>query len=354
MWGRSFKLKMIACKHTHFQLNLLYKQAIKQPHRLYRLWIPLKTEESTLQYAYVTFLMRGDGYLPGALVLAYTLKMQTKYDCICLITEDVSNHAQCALRLVYDRVIIVNELRIKSDVRIGRNDRNILMTRFEALRLGQDGGLGQKYDKIILLDADVLPLYKYDDLFSLQTPAGIVMEQKGNSYSGATSISNKWSWHEHYEPLCSHGTYTPKSITERVKYDPSNMGVNSGLWVLSPSKSEYSNIVTALHKPEIMNLVKNFPWPEMQLATLLWSGRWVNIDIRYCSIGGYPRIEAIYGIHFAGLKPWQINSRSAIHYAKYPDFTLWRQFYTALYWSFTSLQEYPMLKRLWKFCNDLK
>jgi len=297
--------------------------------------------------------MRGDGYLPGALVLAYALKMQTKYDCICLITPDVSPRARHALGLVYNKLILIDELRIKSGVGTGRSDRNLLMTRLEALRLGQNGGLGEEYDKIILLDADVLPIGNYDELFFLPAPAGIIMESKNESYSHASAASDTWSWHSHYGPTCPHGEKIPKNITDRVAYDPSNMGVNAGLWVLQPSKTEYDNFIDALHTPEFAALIKNFPWPEMQLATLLWSGRWTNIDIRYCSIGGYPRLDILNGTHFAGLKPWQINSRSAKHYAKYPDFILWRQYFTALYWSTPDLHEYPMLKRLCKFCNSV-
>ena len=297
-----------------------------------------------MKYAYATFLMRGDGYMPGALVLAYALKMQTNYDCVCLITADVSCHARDALKLVYDKVILIQELRIKSDITIGRDDRNVLMTRFETLKL-------HEYEKIILFDADVLPLSGYDELFSLPTPAGILMEYRDKCYSNATATSTKWSWHFNYEPICRHGQRIPKEITDRVGYDLSNMGVNAGLWVLTPSQAEYDNIVAAIHSSKA--LIKKFPWPEMQLATLIWSNRWTNIDIRYCSIGGYPRIDVLHGIHFAGLKPWQIKSRSANHYAKYPDFALWRQFYTALYWSISSLREIAMLKRLWEFCNGL-
>ena len=188
-----------------------------------------------MRYAYVTFLMGDDGYLPGALVLAYALKMQTKHDCVCLITKDVSYRAQHALSLVYDKVILIRELRIKSDVSTGRSDRSILMTRFEALQLGQDGNLGQLYDKIILLDADVLPLSGYDELFSLPAPAGIIMENKYECYSGATAASDRWSWHSTYGHICRHGEPIPKEITDRVGYDLSNMGVNAGLWVLAPS-----------------------------------------------------------------------------------------------------------------------
>jgi len=299
-------------------------------------------------------MMRGDGYLPGALVLAYALKLHTKYDCICLVTKDVSHQARQALGLVYDYVIQIDELRIKSDIGTGRSDRNVLMTRFEALKLGPGGGLCQQYDKIILLDADVLPLWGYDELFLLPAPAGILMEAKTACYSGANETSCKWSWHNLYDPICPHGTSIPQEITNRVRNDFTNMGVNAGLWVLEPSANEYNTIQAALQTPEAMLLAKRFPWPEMQLATLLWSGRWTNIDIRYCSIGGYPRPQALYGMHFAGLKPWQVNSRSAMHYARYPDFVLWRQYYTALYWANPQLRNYPMLKRLWEFCNKMQ
>ena len=304
-----------------------------------------------MRYAYVTFLMGGDGYLPGALVLAYSLKMQTEYDCVCLVTKDVSHRARHALGLVYDYVIPINELRIKSDVGRGRKDRNILMTRFEALRLGHDGDLGLRYDKIILLDADILPLCGYDELFQLPAPAGILMERKEECYCGASADSFEWSWHK--SAPCTHGEFIPKNITDRVGYDLSNMGVNAGLWVLSPSFKEYNDIVAALHRHEIMALTKEFPWPEMQLATLIWSGRWTNVDIRYASIGGYPCVDMLYGIHFAGLKPWQITNRSAQHYAKFPDFTLWRQYFMWLYWSRPGLHDYPVLKRLCKFCQLL-
>jgi len=163
--------------------------------------------------------MRGDGYLPGALVLAYALKMQTQHDCVCLVTKDVSNRAVRLLKIVYDKVILINELRIKSGVHTGRSDRNILMTRFEALKL--------EYGKIILLDADVLPLSGYDDLFSLKTPAGIIMERKDECYSGANADLDKWSWHDNYEPICQHSERIPAEITNRVQNDTSNMGVNA-------------------------------------------------------------------------------------------------------------------------------
>ena len=175
------------------------------------------------------------------------------------------------------------------------------------------------------------------------------MEKKENCYKNPNG--ELWSWHDLYNPICPHGASIPKELANRVRHDITNMGVNAGLWVLRPSMDEYHAVLNALHNPEITPLIKSFPWPEMQLATLLWSGRWTNIDIRYCSIGGYPRPEVLYGMHFAGLKPWQINNRSATHYAKFPDFVLWRKYFTALYWNIPLMREHPALMRLWEFCK---
>ncbi|MCL2198083.1 MAG: hypothetical protein FWB80_04090 [Defluviitaleaceae bacterium] len=298
-----------------------------------------------MRYAYVTFIMRGDGYLPGALVLAYALKMQTTIDCVCLVTDDVSEKAKQALRVLYDEVITIDELRFNKTAVGGRSDRKILPTRFQALRLCD-------YDKIILLDADVLPLHSYDSLFQLDTPAGILMENKTDCYSNGTKNLQKWSWHTLYEPLCPHGKKIPKEITDRVKQNPHNMGVNSGLWVLAPSTEEYSTLRHALNNPSITKYTDKFLWPEMQMATMLWSGRWTNIDIRYCSIGGYPRIDVLWGIHYAGLKPWQRNHRSVSHYAKFPDFRLWYNFYNAMYLNHAEFRIIPSLNKLWQFSKN--
>jgi len=311
------------------------------------------------KYAYVTFMMRNDSYLPGALVLAYSLKNnQTPHDIICLVTEEVSENAKSCLSIVFDYVIEINEFKLKSQIKGQRADRDSLLTRFQVLRLGIDSDLSTGYERIIVLDADVLPIKKYDNLFEIDAPAGIIMEKKNlwTSYDEKGSLIRKadengeWCWHSHYNTICPHGSHIPKTITDRVVYDPANMGVNAALWRIDPSMNEYKYFIHYLEQKNISELVtRKFPWPEMQLATMMWSGEWKSIDIRYCSIGGYPDLNVLYGIHFAGLKPWQINSRSICHYAKYPDFQLWYSNFAALYYSNKQLHKIPILKRISKF-----
>jgi len=302
--------------------------------------------------------MRNDSYIPGALVLAYALKMQSNTDRICLVTNAVTEPSRELLKAMYDRVIPVPEVKIKSALNSGRQDRASLLTRFNALRLGPDGGLCAGYDKILLLDADVLPLGGYDGLFDLPAPAGIIMEDKSayletgedGGVLREADAEGRWLWHRRYEPVCAHGQPIPAYITDRPITDHGNMGVNSGLWLLNPSMAEYDALMEYLQRPEIYRIVTEFfPWPEMQLGTAFWSGRWTNIDARYCSIGGYPRLEVLYGTHFAGLKPWQVNNGSAGHYAKFSDFGMWYQFFEAMYWSCPEVRTSPRMRRIWEF-----
>ena len=60
--------------------------------------------------AYVTFIIRNDSYLPGALVFAYALKKQnTKYDLICIVSDNITDKAKENLLVLYDEVIVLKE-----------------------------------------------------------------------------------------------------------------------------------------------------------------------------------------------------------------------------------------------------
>lgn len=300
--------------------------------------------------AYVTFIMKNDSFIPGALVLAYCLRKQcTKADLVCLITKDVSFKGRQGLANLYDKVIEVEEIVINSSKQHERQDWSCLFTRLQALRLGRDGDLGCSYDKIVLLDADIMPMKSYDELFELNTPAGIINERKEHFVQSKSICREKGKsiWHDIYESICCHGESIPKHLTDRVWYDSTNMGVNACVWVLKPSIIEYKSIIKSLKNTSIIQKISDFSWPEMQYMTYYWSGKWHNIDIRYCAFNSQPSIEHIYGTHFAGLKPWNDNKEKAvIHYYKFKDYRLWyREFVEMVKYVYPSLQDIPKVKR---------
>jgi hypothetical protein len=294
------------------------------------------------QQAFVTFLMRNDSYLPGALVLGYALsKQDTGADRACMVTPEITRGARRALDLVFDHVVDVNSIYVPHVRRQERQDRPYMFTRLNALRLGADGDLGLTYDKIVLLDADVLPLCCYEDLFDVPAPAGILNERKTHfvevdetgSYVVPESVwtESKWVWHEIYDPICPHGAPIPREITDRPLEDPDNLGINGSLFVLEPSTDEYLAILEDVRRPEVRALVGDrFDWPEMQYLTVRWSGQWHNVDVRYSALNGYPDLSVLYGTHFGGFKPWQVNKKSIAVYARYPDYQRWYAEYIEL------------------------
>lgn len=312
--------------------------------------------------AYVTFIIRNDSYLPGALVFGYALRLQqTKHDLICVVSENVSEQAISLLQEIYDDVIVIDEVFVPHKRRHERQDRPFLFSRFNAFRLGEDGDLGKQYDKIVLADCDVLPLRDYDTLFDVAAPAGIINEKKEycmDYQDGAyiipdtVSIDGTWNWHEIYHDV-PHGTLIPKEITDRVHTDKQNMGVNASIYVFHPTMDMYESIIDDVLDETMADEISSYDWPEMQYITAKLSGLWHNIDLRYSSFNGYPKIDVLYGIHFAGLKPWSIQNKSVKSFGKFEDYQLWNTTYIKMMNDYPKLRSSGKLRRIESFINEL-
>jgi hypothetical protein len=292
--------------------------------------------------AFVTFLMRNNSYLPGALVLAHALSRQrVGADLVCMVTPEITPGARRALGLLFDHVIEVDAVYVPHARRQERQDRPYWFTRLNALRLGAEGDLGFAYEKVVLLDADVLPLRHYGRLFEVRAPAGIINEFKSHlievddmgQYVVPESVDRDgtWKWHRLYDAVCPHGARIPQEITDRVADDVTNMGINGSLFVLAPSMDEFERIEADVRRPEVSRLVGDrYEWPDMQYLTLRWSGQWTNVDLRYSGFNGYPRMSVLYGTHFAGFKPWSVRKKSFRSYARHSDYQRWFQEYVEL------------------------
>jgi hypothetical protein len=306
--------------------------------------------------AYVTFLMLNDSFLPGALMLAHALrKQQVNADILCMVTPEITPDARQALKLLFNFVVEVPTLYVPHKRRQERQDRPFWYTRFNALRLGIDGDLGFQYRKIVLLDADVLPLKNYAGLLEVEAPAAIPNENKALffDFSREEQRANleTWSWHETYDHICPHGAPIPREITDRVVENPENMGVNGSLLVIEPSMSEYRDILADLERPEVRELVSDrFTWPDMQYITMRWSGRWHTVDLKYSGFNGYPNLKILNGTHFAGVKPWYFrrNEKTMKRYSRYEDYRYWFSEYKGM------LSRYPKLLENKKLAGLLK
>ncbi len=319
----------------------------------------MRYPEGDARFAYVTLLMFNDTYLPGVLTLAHALRQQqTQADLVCLVTEQITEEARVALYQLYDHVISVETVFVPYARRQARQYIPYVFTRIHALRLGLDGDLGYRYEKLVALDADVLPLRDYDHLFTLPAPAGILNERKEHfldydeegKYVVPPSVDEDgtWQWHRIYNPICPHGQPIPQAITDRVRHDPTNMGINTCVLTFAPSLAEYHAIRADLARPDILELVGDrFEWPDMQYLTMRWSGTWTNIDLRFCGFSGYPNLDVLHGTHYAGFKPWAFKKEKAMRrYGRFPDFRRWFDEYQQMMRAHPRLAHVPRLKRL--------
>ncbi|MBI2705516.1 MAG: hypothetical protein HYX32_09535 [Actinobacteria bacterium] len=308
--------------------------------------------------AFVTLLMINDSYLPGCLTAAYALRAQrTSARLVCLVTPDITERAIDALLSLYDDVIVVEEVNPPRDETGKRQALPRMLTRFNALRLGPDGDLDRDYERVILLDADLLPLRDFDSLWELATPAGVINERREHMVELDEAGQIVWldddsatssRWHEIYGAICPHGSMIPKEITDRVGSDPTNFGVNGSLFLLEPSAAEFGELMSWIRRPEMDELVRRlWPWPDMQAATLFWSGRWTSIDVSYSVLYGYPSLAFARGLHFAGVKPWSWRKKGfARRIERFADYRLWATTYLEMLASLPELRDLRRLKLL--------
>jgi len=174
-----------------------------------------------MRCAYVTLVMKGDNYIPGALALAYSLRQTgTKHDLVCMVTPDVTGID--ALSEGFDHVVEVDYLTYKTwhwkqpnkHAEVQYNSwMSVALTQFRCLGLVQ-------YRKVFFLDADVLVHRNMDCVFKLRSPAGTFV------------VSGK----SHGAPVYPHEI---EAITQNNGY----VCVASSL-LLSPGKKVYSQFLS--------------------------------------------------------------------------------------------------------------
>lgn len=308
---------------------------------------------------YATFLMRNDSFVPGALVFAHALKKQGIKNRYVFITDDISKHAKHYLDQAFDRTIVIDKKRIPHSNTKGRQDRADLFTRFEVLKFHDS--IDPLGSKILLADSDVLPLRHYADLTKMKSPSAIINEKESYTTAivdhqyivdEAVIRHGTWHWHKRYEAYLK-GEKIPKAITDQVLVDPLNLGMNTALWIFNTQWAAYDAIQLDLADEKTLERINQYRWPEMQYITGKWSGDWHTIDIKYASFSGYPRIDLVNGIHYAGLKPWATNHRSFKHYAQFKDFRLWHYIFLQMTDEMPELLDYPKLNRLRSVSADI-
>ncbi|KAI1262150.1 glycosyltransferase family 8 protein [Xylariaceae sp. FL1019] len=116
---------------------------------------------------YATLLL-SDTYLPGALVLAHSLRdaATTKKLAVLVTLDSVSPEAVTELKSLYDHVIPVPRIRNAHPANLALMNRADLHSAFTKINLWKQ----TQFRKIVYIDADVVALRAPDELFSITHP----------------------------------------------------------------------------------------------------------------------------------------------------------------------------------------
>lgn len=219
-------------------------------------------------------------YLTGALVVGVSLqKTNTPYDRVILITPDVRPEFKSILEKVYTHVISISYISANPTIFAEETTRfRDVFTKLEALSLIQ-------YDKIILLDLDMIICKNMDHLFKLAPPAACL--KKYNPAYGVIIPS---------EMICSNSRLVGS--------------INAGLMLLKPDATELSAIKTDIMENKS---IMKFRYPEQDYLSLRYCSKWTSITFGYNFQFGLTHrvkqlkysINQIYVIHYSSsYKPW--------------------------------------------------
>ena len=124
--------------------------------------------------AYVFVMFKGDRYLPGMLVMAHSIiRTNTKYDIVCIVTDDVPESAIDQMELLGIKIHIVEYLRYKVKPSLTKKQQfrydswsDISLTKYHCLNLTQ-------YKKIFYIDCDMVVIKNIDHVFDINAPAAV-------------------------------------------------------------------------------------------------------------------------------------------------------------------------------------
>ncbi|ODV94129.1 hypothetical protein PACTADRAFT_17861 [Pachysolen tannophilus NRRL Y-2460] len=224
--------------------------------------------------AYITILLNDD-YLPGALLLAKTLKKTTENDVILLI--DATGLSEKTLELVseeFDKIIEIEPIISTSEKNLRILNRPDLFKTLTKIAIFDQ----TDYDFLIYLDCDVLPLKNLNGLFNIL---------KGSNYDIAACAESSW----------------PDIF-------------NSGVLVLRPSKEIFEKLLI-----KSQELDSSFDGADQGLLNEFFLNKWlrlpyinnvtvntnlITLENSYEYLPAYNRFhQDIKVLHFIGnKKPW--------------------------------------------------
>jgi hypothetical protein len=266
--------------------------------------------DGTKNYAYVTLIMLGDSYVAGAIILAETIKrLGSMSELVVLITNDVSQEAIIILKRFYDKVINIEYINIQKIKKDDLSYSDVCFTKLNALNLIQ-------YKKILLIDADTIILKYPDHLFTLNTPAGVYLEENDNKKEYKIDKIDLKKEISIFKKNCKfhlHG----KVVNNK------NIKISKKILLLEPNKKQFDEMIR-----DIKTIKDSSIYTEHEYLEKIYVGLWTSIEPIFLGLNGLPHWSILYGLHYGKEKPFILESEIPVETrASFESFQLWYKFY---------------------------
>ena len=256
--------------------------------------------------AWVTLVLGLDlSYVAAASVMASALRRRgSKAESVCMVTHDVPEAARRQLGLVFHHVVEVPYLETLALQKYSERfdamynywlDRCFTKVAMFALL---------EYEKVIFLDADMLPMENPDALFDIPAPAGICSSVREAS-----------------ENARLHGMPLPRLlIDESLKNGQGHYGVRGCLLIMKPDLTTYHQIRSKIEAVTSYGSLESMVGPDEYLITKHFCDQWHHVHAKYGWVSWADRQDLGADpcfLHYVSQKPWEEGEAWA-------DFDYWK------------------------------
>ncbi|KAI0051734.1 glycosyltransferase family 8 protein [Auriscalpium vulgare] len=251
--------------------------------------------------AFVTLLTKDD-YLPGALVVHASLKaVKSNYPLIILTTPSLPQQTLDVLRRRGIDTIPIKDLRPSNPFTLPEENKRFAdtWTKLRAFELVQ-------YDRVVMMDSDMLVLRNMDELFDLDLPEGWIAA----AHVCACNPNRIKDYPEDWVPencaytglkaVATGGLPEPTPIT--ATSPRAHTLLNSGLVVLRPSMND-ANALKAIVND--WDRVKNYKFPDQDALAAHFLGKWTPLPYAY---------NALKTLKLIHVPLWRDDEVRCLHY----------------------------------------
>ncbi|KAI9457740.1 nucleotide-diphospho-sugar transferase [Russula earlei] len=261
--------------------------------------------------AYVTLLTK-DSYLPGALALERSLKsVASRYPLVLLVTPTLPQRTRDALSRRNVQFREIQPLQPEGGSILATHDERFADT-WSKLRVFEL----IEFDRVVLMDSDMLVLRNMDELMEIGLPADWI------AAAHVCACNPRKFAHYPVDWIPTNCPYTPlvhpSGHTQPLSIQPSSPRphtlLNSGLVVLTPSATLARAIVDFLRESP---LVPTFIFPDQDALAAFFQGRWKPLPWVYNALKTLRvihkniwRDEEVRCLHYIlSDKPWNARVR---------------------------------------------